>query len=88
MRMLAAAALIALFSGHAFAISAVEQRDDAALESRARAIFGEGGYLRPWRVWRSVIARLIRLRHQNHTPNQPFRLYPPTSNATLMNNLG
>ena len=43
MRALIAAALIALLSGHAFAISAVEQLDDPALESRTRAIFGEGG---------------------------------------------
>ncbi len=79
MRAPIAAALIAFLSGHAFAISAVEQLDDPALESRTRAIFGEGGYLRPSRVWRSVIARLIRLRHQNHTPNQPANLKLPPS---------
>ena len=39
MRMLAAAALIALLAGPAFAVSAVEQLDDPALESRARVIF-------------------------------------------------
>ena len=38
MRALAAALLIALLAGPAFAISAVEQLDDPALESRARVI--------------------------------------------------
>jgi cytochrome c-type biogenesis protein CcmH len=41
MRALATALLIALLAGPAFAISAVEQLDDPALESRARAIFKE-----------------------------------------------
>ena len=41
MRALATALLIALLAGPAFAISAVEQLDDTALESRARVIFKE-----------------------------------------------
>ncbi len=41
MRALATALLIALLAGPAFAISAVEQLDDPALESRARVIFKE-----------------------------------------------
>ena len=39
--MLAAALLVVLFSGPVFAVSAVEQLDDPALEARARVIFKE-----------------------------------------------
>jgi hypothetical protein len=39
-------------------------------------------------VWRSSIARLIRLQHQNHAVNRGFPLHPSPKNPAIMNYSG